>query len=99
MPTIVAVQTGSHYVVTPIAAAICARLRGDVSVLAASRANLLLPVDLVHPPTGTVIEVDGPEHFTSPRLAAHSAPGVLRLPCGSAGSHSNTSSMRCPAGT
>ena len=53
-----------------VLAAICARLRGDVSVLAASRANLLLPVDLVHPPTGTVIEVDGPEHFTSPRLAA-----------------------------
>jgi hypothetical protein len=62
--------------VAPVTAAldvlgtICARLRGDVSVLAASRANLLLPVDLVHPPTGTVIEVDGPEHFTSPRLAA-----------------------------
>ena len=49
---------------------ICAALRGDESVLAASRENLLLPVDLVHPPTGTVIEVDGPPHFTSFRLAA-----------------------------
>jgi hypothetical protein len=50
--------------------AICARLNGDVSVLEASRENLLLPVDLVHAPTGTVIEVDGPPHFTSFRLAA-----------------------------
>jgi hypothetical protein len=53
-----------------VLARICARLRGDVSVLAASRENLLLPVDLVHPPTGTVIEVDGPEHFSSARLVA-----------------------------
>jgi hypothetical protein len=63
-------------IVAPVVAAlavlerICARLRGDVSVLAAARENLLLPVDLVHAPTGTVIEVDGPEHFTSARLAA-----------------------------
>jgi hypothetical protein len=62
--------------VTPVKAAIevlglvCARLRGDVSVLHASRENLLLPCDLVHTPTGTVIEVDGPEHFTSARLTA-----------------------------
>ena len=49
---------------------IYARLKGDVSVLYASRENLLLPVDLVHAPTGTVIEVDGSEHFTSFRLAA-----------------------------
>jgi hypothetical protein len=53
-----------------VLAAICARLRGDVSVLAASRENLLLPVDLVHAPTGTMVEVDGPEHFTSARLTA-----------------------------
>ncbi len=51
-------------------AAILARLKGDVAVLEASRENLYLPVDLVHARTGTVIEVDGPEHFTSPRLAA-----------------------------
>ncbi|MEP6641967.1 MAG: hypothetical protein ABJB93_08685 [Gaiellales bacterium] len=63
-------------IVAPVKAAlevlgvICARLRGDVSVLHASRENLLLPVDLVHVPTGTVIEVDGPEHFTSFRLTA-----------------------------
>ncbi len=50
--------------------AIYARLKGDLSVLHASRANLLLPVDLVHAPTGTVIEVDGPPHFTSFRLTA-----------------------------
>jgi hypothetical protein len=51
-------------------AAIYARLKGDVSVLHASRENLLLPVDLVHEPTGTVIEVDGSPHFTSFRLTA-----------------------------
>jgi hypothetical protein len=51
-------------------AAICTRLGGDVSMLEAAREKLLLPVDLVHPPTGTVIEVDGPEHFTSYRLLA-----------------------------
>jgi hypothetical protein len=50
--------------------AIYARLKGDVSVLYASRENLLLPVELVHEPTGTVIEVDEPPHFTSFRLAA-----------------------------
>ena len=53
-----------------VLAAIYARLKGDVSVLHASRANLFLPVDLVHPPTGTVIAVDGCEHFTSFRLTA-----------------------------
>jgi hypothetical protein len=51
-------------------AAIHARLKGDESVLHAARENLLLPADLVHEPTGTVIAVDGPEHFTSFRLAA-----------------------------
>ena len=51
-------------------AKIYVRLKGDVSVLYASRENLLLPVDLVHTPTGTVIEVDGPPHFNSSRLAA-----------------------------
>ena len=50
--------------------AIYARLKGDVSVLYASRENLLLPVELVHEPTGTVIEVDEPPHFTSFRLVA-----------------------------
>ena len=53
-----------------VLAVIYARLKGDVSVLHASRENLLLPVDLVHAPTGTVIEVDGREHFTSSRLLA-----------------------------
>jgi hypothetical protein len=51
-------------------AVIYARLGGDLAVLSASRANLLLPVDLVHEPTGTVIEVDEAAHFTSFRLAA-----------------------------
>ena len=50
-------------------AAIHARLNGDVSVLHASRENLLLPVELVHEPTGTLIEVDDSPHFTSFRLA------------------------------
>jgi hypothetical protein len=49
-------------------AAIYARLQGDVSVLRASRENLLLPVDLVHQPSGTLIALDGPEHLTSARL-------------------------------
>jgi hypothetical protein len=51
-------------------AAIYARLNGDESVLHAARENLLLPVDLVHAPTGTVVAVDGAEHFTSFRLTA-----------------------------
>ena len=50
--------------------AIFARLKGDFSVLPAARENLLLPVDLFHAPTGTVVAVDGAEHFTSFRLAA-----------------------------
>jgi hypothetical protein len=45
-----------------------ARLQGDVSVLHASRENLLLPVDLVHAASSTLLEVDGPEHLTSFRL-------------------------------
>jgi hypothetical protein len=49
--------------------AIHGRLNGDVSVLRASRENLLLPVELVHAPTGTVIELDSSAHFTSFRLA------------------------------
>ncbi len=63
-------------IVAPVIAAlavlerICARLRGDVTVLHAARENLLLPCDLVHAPTGTIVEVDGREHFTSARLAA-----------------------------
>jgi hypothetical protein len=48
---------------------IYSRLGGDVSVLHAARENLLLPVELVHEPTGTVIEVDDSAHFTSFRLA------------------------------
>lgn len=48
---------------------IFARLKGDESVLHAARENLLLPVELAHVPTGTVIEVCGPPHFTSFRLA------------------------------
>ena len=51
-------------------AAIYSRLQGDVSVLQAARENLLLSVDLVHDLTGTLIEIDGPRHFTSFRLAA-----------------------------
>ena len=50
--------------------AIYARLNGDVSVLHAARENLLLALDLVHEPTGTVIEVDEAPHFTSFRLTA-----------------------------
>ena len=62
--------------VAPVSAAlellalIFARLRGDVSVLHAARENLLLACQLVHKPTGTVIELDGVGHLTSARLAA-----------------------------
>ncbi len=63
-------------IVTPVKsalatlAAIYARLGGDVSVLHAARENLLLPVELYHVPSGTVIEVDDAAHFTTFRLAA-----------------------------
>ncbi|HEX6697389.1 MAG TPA: hypothetical protein VF080_11355 [Solirubrobacteraceae bacterium] len=50
--------------------AIYARLGGDVSVLHAARENLLLAVELLHAPTGTVVEVDEAAHFTSFRLTA-----------------------------
>jgi hypothetical protein len=53
-----------------VLAAIYARLDGDVAVLHAARENLLLPVQLVHAPTGTIVAVDEPAHFTSFRLAA-----------------------------
>src|SRR6185312_11269415 len=63
-------------IVAPVSAALAvlerifARLRGDVTVLHAARENLLLPCDLVHARSGTIVEVDGPQHFTSARLAA-----------------------------
>ena len=62
-----------------VLSAIFARLKGDVSVLEASRENLYLPVDLVHEPSGTVIEVDTAPHFTSARLVA-----LDRYPAGAA---------------
>jgi hypothetical protein len=65
-PSLVAPVTAALQVL----GAIYARLEGDISVLYASRENLLLPLDLVHAPTGTVIEIDGPPHFTSFRLTA-----------------------------
>ncbi len=55
-PVIAAVQ---------VLAAVYSRLKGDVSVLHAARENLLLPVGLLHAPTGTIIAVDGPPRFTS----------------------------------
>jgi hypothetical protein len=51
-----------------VLATIYARLKGDPTVLYAARENLLLPVDLYHAPTGTVIELDDAAHFTSFRL-------------------------------
>ncbi|HKN95021.1 MAG TPA: hypothetical protein VJU60_11860 [Thermoleophilaceae bacterium] len=50
--------------------AIFARLGGDVMVLHAARENLLLPVQLVHEPSGTLIQLDELSHFTSFRLTA-----------------------------
>ena len=55
--------------------AIYARLKGDVSVLHAARENLLLPVELVHLPTGTVVEVDDAAHSRqSARCSSGSKP-------------------------
>jgi hypothetical protein len=51
-------------------AAIYGRLKGDSSVLFAARENLLLPVDLVHEPSGTLLQLDDQAHFTSFRLTA-----------------------------
>jgi hypothetical protein len=61
-------------IVAPVKAAlealgrIYSRLGGDVSVLHAARENLLLAPVLADGPA--LIAVDGPEHFTSHRLAA-----------------------------
>jgi len=72
----VAKLRGDPALVEPVTAAVVqlgviyARLKGDLSVLYASRENMLLPVDLVHEPTGTLIEIDESPHFTSFRLAA-----------------------------
>lgn len=41
---------------------------GDAAVLRSLRRNFFLTVDLVHEPTGTVIELDESPHFTSYRL-------------------------------
>lgn len=49
--------------------AIYAGLGGDTAVISNARENLFLPVDLVHKPTGTLIELDESVHFTSHRLA------------------------------
>ncbi len=49
-------------------ATIFVRLKGDPTVLPAARANLLLAPLLAD--GATLISVDGPEHFTSHRLAA-----------------------------
>jgi hypothetical protein len=51
-----------------VLAAIYARLGGDPTVMHAARENLLLPVEFVHVASGTVVELDGAEHFTSFRL-------------------------------
>jgi hypothetical protein len=62
--------------VAPVTAAlgvlreIFARLKGDVAVLHAARENLLLPVELFHEPTRTLVEVDDVSHFTTFRLDA-----------------------------
>lgn len=53
-----------------VLAAIYARLGGDATVLPAARWNRFLPIDFVHEPTGTLIEVDDSLHFTSFRLTA-----------------------------
>jgi hypothetical protein len=53
-----------------VLSAIYAQLKGDPAVLGAARENLFLPVHLVHEPSGTLIQLDEREHFTSFRLTA-----------------------------
>lgn len=49
-------------------AAIYGHLRGDGAVLENAREGMFLPIDLVHEPTGTLIELDEKVHFTSFRV-------------------------------
>jgi hypothetical protein len=50
--------------------AIYERLGGDPVTLRSLRANFFLTVDLLHEPTGTLIELDESKHFTSFRRQA-----------------------------
>lgn len=50
--------------------AIYDRLGGDAAVMRSLRMNFLPSVDLVHEPTGTIIELDEAPHFSSFRLTA-----------------------------
>jgi hypothetical protein len=55
-------------------------LKGDIDVLASGRINLFLSVDLLHKPTGTLIEVDEAQHFTTFRLnSLNSYPPTAKL--------------------
>jgi hypothetical protein len=55
-------------------------LKGDIDVLASGRINLFLSVDLVHKPTGTLIEIDEAHHFTTFRLESlNSYPPTARV--------------------
>ncbi|MGI8803349.1 MAG: DUF7255 family protein [Solirubrobacteraceae bacterium] len=55
-------------------------LKGDIDVLVACRVTLLMPIELMHEPTGTLIEIDEAHHFTSFRLAAlDSYPADVKL--------------------
>ena len=71
-------------------AAIFVRLKGDLTVLPAARANLLLPPLLAD--GETLISLDGPEHFTSHRLAALELYPPMRRSASTA-----TSTWRCAA--
>ena len=51
-------------------AAIFAQLRGKKEVLAYCRFNRFVAIDLVHEPTGTIVELDAVEHFTTLRQAS-----------------------------
>jgi hypothetical protein len=57
-------------VAVPVIKAIYERLGGDPVTLRSLRANFFLTVDLLHKPTGTLIELDESKHFTSFRLQA-----------------------------
>jgi hypothetical protein len=49
---------------------IYAELGGDLAVRYSCRGNVFVPGDFVHEPTGTLIEIDEPFHFTSFRHLA-----------------------------
>lgn len=65
---------------TPALAAMYRRMKGLDPVLASCRLTLHYPAVLVHMPTATIVELDGPLHFTTHRLTTLDLyPGEVKL--------------------